>query len=594
VQKEKHFYQFDDFRVEPDDRIIMRGGKRLTLPNKAFDVLKMLLRHHNGLVRKGQLIAEVWPDTHVSENNLQVQMNTIRKALGKDYIETVPKHGFRFTANVIERTEAQEYDSTVKPKSKYPIWLAFALILLAIGTSLYFAFHRELRKVPNPTGAAALYEQALRYERIGDDEQALATLDQALAMTPLYEPACVRAAFVAYEIDQDQRASDYLVRCKAIDASDETLRLKAQGLTEALADNSDRALESYQLLMDRYPQDTDGLYRFAELATNMNRLEEAEKAVRRCLDEEADNRNCRFQLMYVNIKQNKFDDVLSQYNNLPATVRDYPWFDEPAGVAFFGKGQLDDAKRVFARLSETRLRLHGTVHFTVAKEWLADLLLFQGRIKDATRRIEQMTATSDNAQSRAGSLDYLAQIYLLTGDNKQAVAFANQVASAMPADSSALVEASLVIASLGDSSAVERFLALRSKATHNALSTADYHLIRGVLAVAKGDTSSGIEEIRLAKDLDPRDAEAVYQLGIAYFRAGDYESAVKTFQTVNDLRGIVLLDNPPLLLPLSKYRIAQCYEHLGNSDAARSSYGELAAMWAFADEDLRRKFLRSR
>jgi DNA-binding winged helix-turn-helix (wHTH) protein/predicted Zn-dependent protease len=598
MQKGKHFYEFGDFRVEPEERIILRSGRPLPLSGKAFDVLVMLLKHHGQLVRKDQLITEVWPDTIVEEGILNVNMSTIRKALGNEYIVTVPKHGYRFVAEVTEGTEAREDGSTVLPKSKHSTWLAFALIILAIGGGLYFAFHRGLREAPSPTGAAALYEQALKYERIGDDEQALAALDQALAMTPQYEAACVRAAFIAYEIDQDQRANDYLVRCKAIDANDEVLRLKAQGLTEVLADNSDRALESYQLLIDRYPQDTDGLYRFAELATDMDRLEEAEKAAQRCLIDEADNPFCRFQLMYVNIKQNKFDDVLSQYHNLPASERDFPWFDEPVGIALFGKGQLDDATRIFGRLAESQKGLHGTVHFKVAKEWLVDLLLYQGRIKDAVRSIDQIMGTSDQRPVRAphddslaGWLAYLAQIYVLTGDDKQAVAFANQTASATPADPSALVQAALVLASLGDSRGVERLLKLRSDATRNSLSLANDHLIRGVLAVAKGDASSGIEEIRWARDLDPRDGEAVYQLAMAYFRAGNYESAAKMFQTVEDLRGIVLLDNSPLLLTLSKYRIVQCYEHLGNPDSARSSYAELAALWSGADEELRRRFL---
>ena len=45
----------------------------------------------------------------------------------------------------------------------------------------------------------------------------------------------------------------------------------------------------------------------------------------------------------------------------------------------------------------------------------------------------------------------------------------------------------------------------------------------------------------------------------------------------------MLLDNVPLLIPLSKYRILQCYEHVGNSDSAKSSYEELAETWSGAD-----------
>ena len=589
--KEKHFYEFNDFRVEPEERIISRAGKRLSLSGKAFDVLVMLLKHHGRLVRRDQLILEVWPDTHVGEGNLNVHITAIRKALGKDYIEAVPKQGYRFIAEVTEGTQGPEDDSTVSPTSRRSIWLTIGLTLLAIGVGLYLAFHSTLRKIPVPSGAQILYERALEYERAGDDEQALAALDQALALDSHYEAACVRAGFLAYEIEQEQRASGYLARCKATEASDGALRLKAQGLTEVLSDDSDHALETYQLLIDRYPQDTDGLYHFAELATNKDRLEEAEKALQRCLVKERDNPYCSFQLMLVKIKQNKFDDVLAESNSLPATVRDYPWIDETIGIALFAKGQLDNARQVFVRLGESGQRLHGTTHLNTAKEWLVDLLLYQGRIKDATRRTEQMMETSDNSQTQAGSLAYLAHIYFLIGNGEQAVIYANRAASVSPRDPSALVEAALVLASLGDSAGVERLLKLYSNATQNPLPTADEHLIRGALAVARGDVGSGIEEIRWAKDLRPRAGEVAYQLATAYFRAGDYESALKMFQTVNDLRGTILLDNGALLLPLSTYRIAQSYEHLGKSDSANSSYAELAALWSGADDDLRRRFL---
>lgn len=588
----KHFYEFDDFRVEPEERIIAHSGKRLPLSGKAFDVLVLLLKHHGRLVRKTQIIAEIWPDAHVEEGNLNVQITTIRKALGNDYIEAVPKQGYRFTAEVTEGTGSPE--PAVGPKSRRSIWVIAALGFLCVGGILYLVFHRvagNFRSAVHPSEAASFYERALEYERDGDDEQALAAVDQALALEPQYNAACIRAAFLAYELEQDQKASGYLKRCRASEASDESLRLKAQGLAETLADNPHRALEIYQLLIDRYPRDTDGLYRFAELATDLDRVEEAEKALQRCLTEQADNRYCRFQLMYVNIKQNKFNDVLAQFNSLPASVRDYPWFDEPVGIAFFGNSQLDDAGRFFDRLTELQQRLHGTSHFTVAKEWRADLLLYQGQIKDATRRIEQIMGTSDNAQSLADSLAYLAQIHAIAGDESQAVTFANRASTVPAATPVALVNAALVLANVGDSGGVERVLKLRFQATHNPLSANNEHLIRGVLAVAKGDTIRGIEEIRLARDFNPRDEESVYQLGAPYFRAGDYESALKMFKAVNDLRGTVLLDNVPLLLPISKYRTAQCYQHLGNSDSAKSTYAELASFWSGADEDLRRRFL---
>ena len=119
--KEKHFYEFDDFRVEPEERLIIRNGKRLPLSGKAFDVLVMLLDHHGRLVRRDELILKLWPDTHVGEGNLNVHLTTIREAIGRDYIELVPKQGYRFTGKVIKGTEEAEEDSTPNLQIRAPM-----------------------------------------------------------------------------------------------------------------------------------------------------------------------------------------------------------------------------------------------------------------------------------------------------------------------------------------------------------------------------------------------------------------------------------------------------------------------------------------
>ena len=93
-------------------------------------------------------------------------------------------------------------------------------------------------------------------------------------------------------------------------------------------------MELYQLLIDRYPRDTDALFRFAEVATDTDRLQEGEKAVRACLAIEADNVYCRFQSMLLKIKENRFGEVVTDYRSLPQSIQDYPWFDAPLGLAW--------------------------------------------------------------------------------------------------------------------------------------------------------------------------------------------------------------------------------------------------------------------
>ena len=502
--------------------------------------------------------------------------------MGQDYIQAEPKLGYRFTARVNERLE-DITEGTPSATVKLRAWVVAPLLVIAAVVAIYLVVRFKTKpKLLRGSPAVALYQRALDYERIGDDEQALTTLDQAIALDSAYQPACVRAAYVAYELDEDRKAAGYLARCRATESQDEVLRLKAQALDQVLNGDSQRALQIYKLLMDTYPRDTEGLYRFAELATTLDRIEEAEKAVRECLAIDPEDPYCRFQSMYVKLKQNKFDDVLADYKTLPAGARDYPWFDEVVGMAQFGNGRLDEAVQTFEQLSKHQRKLHGTKHFTTGNELIADVWLYEGRVKEATDRIKQLMETHDNESDLGGYYVYLAQIHAALGDSEKAEQYANE---AFRADPETLTQAALVLASVGNASKTEQLLQQDPNMAQN-----NKHLIRGVLSASKGDTATGIEEIKLAYDFDPRDEEAAYQLGMAYLHAGDYRGALQMFQAVKNLKGTVLVDNVPLLWPLSLYRIAECYERLGDAAAAKPYYSEVATIWTHADIDLRHKY----
>jgi TolB protein len=84
---------------------LLREGKPVSLTPKAFETLLALVRSSGHVVKKDDLMQEVWPDVIVEEANLARNVWTVRKALGDDngtpaYIETVPKFGYRFIAPV--------------------------------------------------------------------------------------------------------------------------------------------------------------------------------------------------------------------------------------------------------------------------------------------------------------------------------------------------------------------------------------------------------------------------------------------------------------------------------------------------------------
>ena len=96
-------YEFGDFRLNKPERLLTRAGKPLALTPKAFDLLVLLVERHGSLLTKDELMNAVWADSFVEEANLNVNISTLRKVLGENsFIETVPKKGYRFAADVRE------------------------------------------------------------------------------------------------------------------------------------------------------------------------------------------------------------------------------------------------------------------------------------------------------------------------------------------------------------------------------------------------------------------------------------------------------------------------------------------------------------
>ncbi|HEX4615185.1 MAG TPA: winged helix-turn-helix domain-containing protein [Stellaceae bacterium] len=93
---------FGRFLLLPHRRELLADGQPVKLGGRAFDVLMALIDAHGAAVSKNALMARVWPDRIVEENNLQWQISTLRTALGADrnLIRTVPGRGYQFTAEI--------------------------------------------------------------------------------------------------------------------------------------------------------------------------------------------------------------------------------------------------------------------------------------------------------------------------------------------------------------------------------------------------------------------------------------------------------------------------------------------------------------
>jgi TolB-like protein/tetratricopeptide (TPR) repeat protein len=111
-------YQFGPFRLEVSEHRLVREGRSIPLAGKAFATLRVLVERHGTLVSKRDLMNAVWPETTVEENNLDRNISTLRKALGEQavgpqYIETVPRVGYRFVARMAAAPAEDASDSSL-------------------------------------------------------------------------------------------------------------------------------------------------------------------------------------------------------------------------------------------------------------------------------------------------------------------------------------------------------------------------------------------------------------------------------------------------------------------------------------------------
>lgn len=156
-------YHFGPFHYDPAQRLLFRESEIVPLAPKVADTLRVLLERHGRVVERAELMQEVWPGTNVDEVGLARNISQLRKALGDEtgdsrYVETLPKRGYRFIAEV-EIRPAGKNRPAVQGKTGAPLRLLLYLALgaAALGVILgvvYWQFYRPSRYFPRDDGAA--------------------------------------------------------------------------------------------------------------------------------------------------------------------------------------------------------------------------------------------------------------------------------------------------------------------------------------------------------------------------------------------------------------------------------------------------------
>src|SRR5687768_14407673 len=116
---------FGPWTLDPDRRLLTRGGNPVSLSPKAFELLRLLAQHHEKAFSKAELHQHLWPNTFVSDGSLTILVAEIREVLDDNveqpkYVRTVRRFGYAFCAPVAAGDNAKP--SGARLSSGWLIW----------------------------------------------------------------------------------------------------------------------------------------------------------------------------------------------------------------------------------------------------------------------------------------------------------------------------------------------------------------------------------------------------------------------------------------------------------------------------------------
>jgi adenylate cyclase len=126
------------FELRPAERRLLIRGEPIPLGARAFDLLVALIERRDRVVAKSELLERVWPGVVVEENNLTVQISTLRKVLGQGAIATVAGRGYRFTLPLLDDASPAAALPAAEPKRERPVIAVLAFDNLSNDVELQF------------------------------------------------------------------------------------------------------------------------------------------------------------------------------------------------------------------------------------------------------------------------------------------------------------------------------------------------------------------------------------------------------------------------------------------------------------------------
>lgn len=308
-------YSFGEFRLDVSEWRVERHDGRAcgALPEKAFQTLVYLVRNGGKLVPKEEFLSAIWPGTVVEENNLGKAIHAIRSFLGEHsgdpkYIQTVPKHGYRFVAEVTPLLVGSGMNGIPASAGTLPIHSP--------------AFDLYLRGKVKASS-----------ENREDTEAAIKVLEAAVAIDPklagayaqlarAYNTLAFKFSSIADGKHYHENAEIAILKALALDP-DLAEGHFARGLilwTNTKGFPHEQAIQSYKRSLTIDPNSDEAHHQLSTVYAHIGLLDEAHQSVRRALEINPNNTMARFRVGVYYAYQGKFDDALRVFKTIPRDV----------------------------------------------------------------------------------------------------------------------------------------------------------------------------------------------------------------------------------------------------------------------------------
>jgi DNA-binding winged helix-turn-helix (wHTH) protein/Flp pilus assembly protein TadD len=331
-------YEFGEFRLDVGERTLERGQgrERINIPEKAFQTLVHLVRNSGALVTKDAILSAVWPGVIVEDGNIGKVIHAIRRALGEPSgectcIETVPKHGYRFIAEVTSLARIAAAAST-------------ADVALPTRSAAYDLYIRGKVKADS--------------ENPDDAREAIALLEAAVGLDPSYAVAYAQlarayntCAFKFTSLSEGRRLREHadVALAKALDLDANLAEAHfARGLilwTQAKGFPHEQAIRSFKKALELDPHADETHHQLSMVYSHVGLLDEAQKHVGRAIDLNPNNTMARFRVGVYTAWQCRFEDALTVLKSVPSDVSPF-LVDRVKAEVCVQLGRLDQARGI--------------------------------------------------------------------------------------------------------------------------------------------------------------------------------------------------------------------------------------------------------